>query len=26
LEYLLAFERHDRAHREQLRPAMRYLR
>lgn len=26
LEYLLAFERHDRTHREQLRPAMRYLR
>ncbi len=26
LEYLLAFERHDRTHRDQLRPAMRYLR
>lgn len=26
LDYVLMFERHDRAHREQLRPAMRYLR
>jgi hypothetical protein len=26
LDYVLAFERHDRAHREQLRPAMRYAR